>query len=440
MPRIARVVPLLVGAALLLVAARPGGAASLDATRIEAAAARAPLGTREVTTQLASDAFQGRDNLTEGSRRAQAYLIPLLREIGPGVGGGTDDAAYRHPFLAGTNLVAVIRGRELPDEYVLVGAHYDHLGVAANGDVYNGATDNAAGVAVALAVGRALRSLPEPPRRSVAIALWDAEEDGLLGSIAYVADPALPLERTVAYVNLDIQGSDLTPALAETSIAVGAETGGARLADAVTAAVAAERRSHPHGVDTVQLSFIFGQLRSDYASFVAAEVPTVFFSDSTSACYHTVDDESRFVDFTKLASQSRIAYRVTADLAEGDVAPRFVAPSAALATYADAVALDAIFTRAAPDLRRFPPVARRKLQRIVADVAAIVARGPDAFGAGDVGVLLDAAVESLDAIDSSLTCSLEIARTAPFRVPGGDAREGRHAIGGPPAPRAASRK
>jgi hypothetical protein len=166
----------------------------------------------------------------------------------------------------------------------------------------------------------------------------------------------------------------------------------------------------------------------------------VFFSDSTSACYHTVDDESRFVDFAKLASQSRIAYRVTADLAEGAVAPRFVAPSAALATYGDAVTLDAIFTRAVPDLNRFPPAARRKVQRIVADVAAIVARGPDAFGASDVGVLLDAAVETLDAIGSSLTCSAQLARTAPFRVRGGGAHQGRHAIerGRPSLPRALS--
>jgi hypothetical protein len=413
--------------ALLPLLVRPPAAAALTQIQIEAGANAAPVGAREVTTQLASDAFQGRDNLTEGSRRAQAYLIPLLREIGTGVGGGTDDDVYRHPFFAGTNLIAVVRGRELPDEYVMVGAHYDHLGVAANGDVYNGATDNAAGVAVAIAVGRAIRRLPEPPRRSVVIALWDAEEDGLLGSMAYVAAPALPLDKTVAYVNLDIQGANLTPGLARTSIAVGPETGGPRLVQAVDDAVDAELARFPHGVDTVSLSFVFGQLRSDYASFVAAGVPTVFFSDSTNACYHTVKDESRFVDFDKLASQSRITYRLTADLAEASSTPRFVAPITTLATYDDAVTLDHIFARAMADLNRFDSPERRTVQAIVADVDAIVARGADAFGLMDVGTLLQAAVKTLAAV-ATLPCNGQFPRGGVPRLPGEPPPGGRRPI------------
>ena len=223
---------------LTLLAATP--AAALDATQIEAAARRAPVGLREITTRLASDELEGRNNLTEGSRRTQDYLIGLLRELGPGVSGQTDDGAYRHPFEHGTNLAAVIRGRELPDEYVMIGGHYDHLGVSSSGAVYNGATDNAAGTAVALAVAGAIRSLPEPPRRSILIVLWDAEEDGLLGSLAWVANPPIPLERTVAYVNLDIQGVNLTPGLSRTSFAVGGETGGKELQDAIAAAVAGD--------------------------------------------------------------------------------------------------------------------------------------------------------------------------------------------------------
>jgi len=434
MPRTERpLLPLLLAMTLALVAL-PRAAAALTPLQIEAGAGSAPAGTRETTTQLASDAFQGRNNLTEGSQLAQAYLIPLLRAIGPGVGGGSDDDAYKHSFAAGTNLIAVIRGRELPDEYVMVGAHYDHLGVAKNGDVFNGATDNAAGVAVAIAVGQAIRALPEAPRRSVVIALWDAEEDGLLGSIAYVGDPPLPLDKTVACVNLDIQGSDLTPGLARTSIAVGAETGGPLLAEVVTAAVADEARSYPRGVDTVQLSYIFGQLRSDYASFVAAEVPTVFFSDSTSACYHTVKDESRFVDFDKLASQSRITFRVTAELAEGSSVPEFVAPNPGLATYTDAVTLAKIFARATPDENRFTTQDRRRIQQIVADVAAVVARGPESFGSADAGTLLSAAANTLDVLDAGLECAGYFGRTSPFRIAGDHQQDGRRTITGATRP------
>ena len=421
--------------ALLL---HPATAGALSDGEIAGGARRAPLGTREITATLASDAFEGRNNQTEGSRRARAYLIGLLREIGPGVSGGTADADYEHPFAKGTNLAAVIRGRELPDEWVLIGAHYDHLGVSGSGNVFNGATDNAAGTAVAVAVGRAIRSLPEAPRRSVAVVLWDAEEDGLLGSIAWVGAPAIPIERTVAYVNLDIQGANLTQSLSRISIAVGAETGGDLLSGIVADSVRSELAQFPRGVETLPVSFIFGQLRSDYATFVGAGVPTVFFSDSTGACYHTVRDETRFVDFEKLASQSRIAYRTTIALAEGTDTPRFVSPNPALATYADAITLDTIFRRAVPDLRQFDGDPRRSLQEVFDAVHAIVERGPDAFAPNDVGTLLDAAVQTLDTLGGELACAGYFPRRGPTFVPGDRAGTSRP-LDGPRLPSSGAR-
>ena len=130
------------------------------------------------------------------------------------------DAAFLQPFDRGTNILAIIPGRELPDEYVIVGAHYDHTGSSCRtadptNTICNGATDNATGVAAVLAVGERLALVPGGPRRSVVLALWDAEEDGLRGSRAYVDAPLVPLEQTVAYVNLDIQGANLLPSLRE---------------------------------------------------------------------------------------------------------------------------------------------------------------------------------------------------------------------------------
>jgi acetylornithine deacetylase/succinyl-diaminopimelate desuccinylase-like protein len=155
------------------------------------AAARTTTSGLTVVRRLASDGLGGRDNATPESARAQRYILRRLRRLG--------DDAYRQPFVqsgqSGTNLLVVVRGRELPDEYVIVGAHYDHLGTRSapdgtcrangtpGGAVCNGATDNAAGVAAVLGVGRALRRLPSRPRRSIVLALWDAEEDGLLGSL-----------------------------------------------------------------------------------------------------------------------------------------------------------------------------------------------------------------------------------------------------------------
>lgn len=392
--------------ALLLLALRPDSSHALTATEIERGVRTASTDVRVVTDTLARDEFGGREAGQPGYVETQDYLIERLREIGPGLSGGSDDASYRQPFEQGTNLIAVIRGRELPEEYVIVGAHYDHIGVSLSGDVFNGATDNAAGTAAALGVGKALVALPEPPRRSVIIALWDAEELGLLGSLHYVANPPVPLSQTVAYVNFDILGSNLTPATARTTFAISSETGGEEFGAIIRDAAAAEDRvSGADAVDLLPLSYIFGQLRSDYASFVAGEIPTVFFSDATGACYHTPGDEADLVDYVKLEQQTRIAYRVAAGLAESDGRLRFREPNPALATYEDAVSLNHVVQQGTEDLRLFTVGDQVTLRMVADDVAAIVEAGPDAFGGADVGVLLDAALTTLAIVDSNLECA-----------------------------------
>ncbi|HEX2562719.1 MAG TPA: M28 family peptidase, partial [Acidimicrobiales bacterium] len=102
---------------------------------------------------LAGDAMGGRDNETEGSARARRYLIDRLDDFAVGVDASAPgDAAFTQAFAGGTNVLALIPGDELPDEYVIIGAHYDHLGASCDtadpaDTICNGATDNATGVA-----------------------------------------------------------------------------------------------------------------------------------------------------------------------------------------------------------------------------------------------------------------------------------------------------
>ncbi|HEY8380149.1 MAG TPA: M28 family peptidase, partial [Nannocystis sp.] len=109
--------------------------------------------------------------------------------------------------VAAANVAALIPGHDpaLRDEVVAYTAHYDHLGIGpadATGDsIYNGFSDNAAGVAMLLAIGEAFAR--EPPARSVLLLFFTGEELGLLGSAYYAAEPLIPLERTVAVINLD---------------------------------------------------------------------------------------------------------------------------------------------------------------------------------------------------------------------------------------------
>ena len=156
---------------------------------------------------LASDSLQGRCAGDEGGRMAAEYIISLLGEWGirPLDGGG-----YMHPFVVGdcgmNNILAVIPGTS--DEYVIVGAHYDHVGIGAavDGDsCYNGADDNASGVSAVLQIARAVKKMRKTPERGIIFAFWDGEEKGLLGSRHFVENCAF-LSHVSAYMNFDMIG------------------------------------------------------------------------------------------------------------------------------------------------------------------------------------------------------------------------------------------
>jgi hypothetical protein len=366
--------------------AAPGVASAVSRDRRQLAA--------DVET-LAADATAGRDNGTAGSAIARQYLVGELKELGaiggnPAAGG---DGAFLQPIPGGANVVGIVPGGALAHEYVVVGAHYDHLGssciMKVPGDtICNGATDNATGVAAVLSIGRDLARRPHPPRRSVVLAFWDREEDGLLGSGFFVQQPLVPLGDTVAYVNYDIQGANLLPTLRRTTFAIGAETGGRRLTSMV------RRAARTSALRPKLVSAIFGQGRSDYVHFVGAQVPTVFFSDSTGPCYHTTQDEIDVVDFRKLERQARIGHRLVEQLVNGG-RPAFAAGSP-LATFADAVAIREVVHTAEPDLGRFSAADQATLLQFRDDLDAIVAAGAASFGADDVGTLLAGAATSVE--------------------------------------------
>jgi hypothetical protein len=371
------------------------GAVVLAATLV--AAGCTPL-ARDVH-RLASDAMGGRDNDTEGSALARDYIIDRIDDFAVGLDPSRPgpDAFTQH-FAGGTNVVAVIPGASLPDEYVIIGAHYDHIGTSCGSadpadDICNGATDNATGVAAVLSIGEKLARQRGGPQRSVILALWDREEDGLLGARHYLANPLVPVEQTVAYINFDIQGANLLPSLRSTTFAIGAETGG----DSLMAAV--ERAVERSALETHRLSWIFGQGRSDYLPFIQAGVPTVFFSDATGPCYHTAQDEVGIVDLRKLRHEVGNAYRLARDLAAGDATPSF-APGTPLATYDDAVALQAVSDRAISDLGRFAPAQQDQLLAFRLTLGEIVAAGPGAFGPDDMSTVLGGAAVAVDIFSS----------------------------------------
>ncbi|MDW3218429.1 MAG: M20/M25/M40 family metallo-hydrolase [Acidimicrobiales bacterium] len=349
---------------------------------------------------LAGESFGGRVPGTAGHDNAANYIIQYLRAHGvEAMDGTTNVASYEDAFASGTNIIGRVPGATTPDEYVIVGAHYDHLASCDNTGgtaTCNGATDNAAGVAIVLEIAAAIFDDGPAPERTVIFALWDREEAGLLGSNAWVATNATLLEDAVAYVNYDIQGANLLRSLRNDTLAVGAETGGAALTGAVTAAGAGST------LDLFQLSLIFGLGRSDHANFAAADVPTVFFTDATGSCYHTTEDTYDVLDQGKLQEQRDIGVALVNELAAGVTTPTFTAAPAG--TFADAVVIKTLVDAGLADLGLFSASDQATLTSISADIDAIVAAGAGAFDAAALNSLFTNSLSLVNLLEDGTDC------------------------------------
>lgn len=157
---------------------------------------------------LASDSLRGREAGTDDGRRAADYIIGQWKQMGLKPMWGNN---YRCPFhhLTGdfTNLVAVIEGNDpvLKNEYIVIGAHYDHVGVK-NGKIHNGADDNASGSSCAIEIARQLMANQSKLKRSVIICAFDAEEKGLYGSKDFVSRHSNMMGNVKLMMSVDMVG------------------------------------------------------------------------------------------------------------------------------------------------------------------------------------------------------------------------------------------
>ncbi len=158
---------------------------------------------------LAHDDMAGRDTGSPGGERARDYIVSRLEALGveaPLTGRLQPWSAPNRSRIGavnydGVNVVGLIRGTERPDRYIVVTAHYDHMGTY-QGRIYNGADDNASGVASMLELAARLKV--QAPRHSVLFVALDGEERGLLGADQFVQRPPVPVDSIALNVNLDM--------------------------------------------------------------------------------------------------------------------------------------------------------------------------------------------------------------------------------------------
>ena len=281
---------------------------------------------------LSSDALEGRGTGTPGNDSAAAYIARRyaaldLQPTGSAACTGTRcPSPYFQPFsarsvaaahagvagpLATQNVVAVLRGADpkLRDEYVVLGAHFDHLGRSALGSldpdsaraIRNGADDNASGTAAILELARLLAQ--RPPKRSIIFVTFSGEELGLLGSQYFVDHPPLPLERVAAMLNFDMVGRMRDDKLIVYGVGTAREL--PALLDSANAAARLDIRPVSDG---------FGP--SDHSSFYGKGIPVLHFFTDLHEDYHRATDDAAKINFEGMARVVNVAARVTRAIAD----------------------------------------------------------------------------------------------------------------------------
>ncbi|TNF40845.1 MAG: M20/M25/M40 family metallo-hydrolase [Bacteroidetes bacterium] len=250
-------------------------------------------------------------------KHPQSFLIEKLR-INVKVNRKTE-------HIQAKNIIGFIEGShpELKNEYVVYMAHYDHLGIDAGGDVFNGADDNGSGTVTLLEVAEAFLSLTPKPKRSLVFLWVTAEEVGLLGSQYYAENPMFPMEKTVACINIDMSGrvfeprdtvwnkspkkvkdfdglyaltNDFWPALKDINNEVCAKIG---------------------LIPDYSLPSNF--LRSsDHYSFHSRGVPIINYSTGYHADYHKPTDEISRINFDKMKRVADLCFLVGLKIANGE--------------------------------------------------------------------------------------------------------------------------
>ena len=238
---------------------------------------------------LSADDMEGRGVGAPGGAKARAYVAQRFAEIGLKPQG----AGFEHPFsftrkdgavVNGVNLLARIEGARTPDLVMVVSAHYDHEGIK-GGEIYNGADDNASGVAGLLAVAEAFKA--HPPEHTVILAALDGEESGLQGARAFVAAPPVPLAAIALNVNFDMISKNAKGELY-------ASGGGPQpflqpiLQGLAARAPVALKLGHDTDADGKSNNWT---MQSDQGAFAAKGVSWVYFGVEDHAEYHKPTDD-----------------------------------------------------------------------------------------------------------------------------------------------------
>jgi hypothetical protein len=227
--------------------------------------------------------------------------------------------AIDRKVLEGNNIVGYIQGKTKKDEYVIVSAHYDHLGKRGD-EVYNGADDNASGSSTLMELARATQQAVlegNRPERSVVFIWFTGEEKGLLGSQFYAENPIFPLQSTVANINVDMVGriDDKYKNNPDYIYVIGSDRLSSdlhKINEEVNQKYTQLTLDYTYNDENDPNKYYY---RSDHYNFAAKGVPAIFYFNGTHPDYHMTSDDIEKINFDKMANVGKLIFHTLWDLA-----------------------------------------------------------------------------------------------------------------------------
>ena len=274
-----------------------------------------------------SDYFQGRETGTLGQKRAIDFLQNFYTTSGIVSADGTQN--YLQPmtlFIKGKkveteNLASIIKGSEYPDEYIIITAHLDHIGIDENGDINNGADDDGTGNVALLEMAEAFKQAEKEgfgPKRSLVFLHVTGEEKGLLGSKYYTENPLYPIKNTVANLNIDMIGRVNPKRETEDPnyiYLIGSDKLSQELHDiseAVNDKYIQLELDYTYNDERDPNRFYY---RSDHYNFAKKNIPVIFYFNGTHEDYHKPTDTANKINYPILEKRIKLIFYTAWELA-----------------------------------------------------------------------------------------------------------------------------
>ena len=276
---------------------------------------------------LADDKYQGRRTGEKGQKLAANYIVEYYHKLGLKPANSDGNYLQNIPVeyfrgwsdAASENVIAYIEGSEKPNEFIVISAHYDHLGVK-DEKIYNGADDNASGTTAVLLLARAFQKAVENgngPKRSIVFLHVTGEEEGLLGSRYYSENPIFPLDSTVVNLNIDMLGRfdqkhaddpDYVYLIGSDKLSTELH----KLSEAINKKYTNLKLDYTYNHESDPNRFYY---RSDHYNFAKNGVPIIFYFNGVHEDYHKETDTPDKIQYDLLQKRAQLVFYTAWEIA-----------------------------------------------------------------------------------------------------------------------------